>query len=103
MKQSTLRQLYLSYVIRNSLSTKIIDYGLYLYFLGLLFRNTVKAFSLLHIIKINHVSICKWIQKYKPKKFSHNSGIKEFVIDEIGIKVGSELIWLRGSMDPINK
>ncbi len=37
---------------RNRISPKIIDYGLYLNFLGLSFRNTAKA-SFLHVIKIS--------------------------------------------------
>ncbi len=32
---------------------KNIGYGLYLYFLGLSFRNTAKALSFLHLVKIS--------------------------------------------------
>ena len=53
---------------RNRISSQIIGYGLYLYFLGLSFRNTAKALSFLKMVKISHVSIWKWIQKVKPKK-----------------------------------
>ena len=49
---------------RNKTSSQIIGYGLHLYFLGLSFRNTAKALSFLKIVKISHVSIWKWIQKY---------------------------------------
>jgi putative transposase len=36
-----------------------------------------------------------WIQKYRPKKiFQRKKKIKEFIIDETLIKIGSELIWL---------
>ena len=84
---------------RNRTSSKIIGYGLHLYFLGLSFMNTSKALLFLHIIKISHVSIWHWIQKYKPKRFSHkNKKIKEYSCiqkDETAIKAGSsELIWL---------
>ena len=54
--------------LRNRTSSQIIGYGLYLYFLGLSFRNTAKALSFLKIVKISHVAIWKWIQKVKPKK-----------------------------------
>ncbi|HEY6535425.1 MAG TPA: hypothetical protein VIY08_06455 [Candidatus Nitrosocosmicus sp.] len=50
---------------RNRTPSQIISYGLYLYFLGLSFRSTVKALSFLHIIKISHISIWKWLQKYR--------------------------------------
>ena len=83
---------------RNRTSSKIIGYGLHLYFLGLSFRNTSKALLFLHIIKISHVSIWHRIQKYKPKRFSHKKEIKEYSCiqkDETAIKAGSsELIWL---------
>jgi putative transposase len=85
---------------RNRTSSKIIGYGLHLYFLGLSFRNTSKALSFLHIIKISHVSIWHWIQKYKPKRFSHKKEIKEYIIDETAIQAGSELIWLWVVIEP---
>ena len=40
---------------RNRTSSNIIGYGLYLYFLGLSFRNTAKALSFLLLVKIIHV------------------------------------------------
>jgi putative transposase len=85
---------------RNRISSQIIGYGLYLYFLGLSFRNTAKALSFLHIVKISHVSIWNWIQKYKPKKIHRKKKIEEFIIDETQIKVGSELIWLWVVIEP---
>jgi putative transposase len=88
---------------RNRTSLKIIGYGLYLYFLGLSFRNTAKALSFLKIIKISHVSIWHWIQKYKPKRFSHKREIKEYIVDETAIKAGSELIWLWVVIEPNDK
>src|SRR5690242_20256830 len=66
---------------RNRTPLQIIGYGLYLYFLGLSFRNTAKALSFLKIIKISHVSIWHWIQKYKPKRFLTRE-IKEYIVDE---------------------
>jgi putative transposase len=83
--------------------SQIIGYGLYLYFLGLSFRSTAKALSFLKIVKISHVSIWSWIQKYKPKKFHNKKKILEFVVDETAIKAGSELIWLWVVIEPICK
>jgi putative transposase len=80
---------------RNRTPSKCIGYGLYLYFLGLSFRNAAKALSFLQIVNRSHVSIWKWIQKYKPKKISmKRTQIQEYIIDETIIKVGSEYIWL---------
>jgi putative transposase len=88
---------------RNRTSTKIIGYGLYLYFLGLSFRSTAKALSFLKIIKISHVSIWHRIQKYKPRKYFKNKKIQEYIIDETAIKAGSELIWLWIVIEPKHK
>jgi hypothetical protein len=80
---------------RNRTPTQIIGYGLYLYFLDLSFINTAnKALSFLHIVKISHVTIWNWIQKYKPKRYHKKRKIKEYGINENLIKVGSEFIWL---------
>jgi putative transposase len=86
-------------ISRNRTYSKIIGYGLYLYFLGLSFRNTVKALSFLLLVKIRHVSIWNWIQKYKPKKIHRKKKILEYSYiqkDETAVKAGSELIWLCG-------
>jgi putative transposase len=89
---------------RNRTPSQFIGYGLYLYFLGLSFRNTAKALSFLHIVNISHVSIWKWIQKYKPKKASSKKkNISEYIIDETVIKAGSEYIWLWIAVEPKDK
>jgi hypothetical protein len=54
----------------NGAPSKCIGYGLCLHFLGLPFGNASKALSFLHIVKGNHVAVCKRIQKHKPKKMS---------------------------------
>jgi putative transposase len=88
---------------RNRTPSQIIGYGLYLYFLGLSFRNAAQALSFLLLVKISHVSIWKWIQKYKPKKYPKNKKIIGFIIDETAIKAGSELVWLWVIVEPKNK
>jgi putative transposase len=78
---------------RRRTKPKDIAYGLYLYFLGLSYRNTAKALS--RFVHRSHVSIWKWMQRYKPQKVSSKrKKIEEFVVDETVIKIGSELIWL---------
>ncbi len=74
-----------------------------MYFLGLSFRNAAKALSFLHLVKISHVSIWNWIQKYKPKKINEKKKINEYIIDETTVKVGSELIWLWVVIEPVDK
>ena len=88
---------------RNRTPSEFIGYGLYLYFLGLSYRNVAKALK--WFVKISHVSIWKWIQKYKPKKIfaKKNRKIDEYIIDETLIKIGSELIWLWVAIEPKDK
>ena len=89
---------------RNRTPSTIIRYGFYLSFLGLSFRNTAKALSFLNITKISHVSIWKWIQKYRPWKYFKNMKIKEYIIDETAIKAGSsDLVWLWVVIEPKHK
>ena len=83
--------------------SQIIGYGLCLYFFGLSFKNTAKALSFLNLVKISHVSIWNWMQKYKPWKYPKKKKIKEYIIDETAIKTGSELIWLWIVIEPKNK
>jgi hypothetical protein len=63
---------------KNRTSTKIIGYGLYLYFLGLSFRSTTKALSFLHIIKMSscfHLEMATKIQTKKTSKEKENQRI----------------------------
>ena len=84
---------------RQRTTTKIIAYSLYLYFLGLSYRNTARALQ--RFVKRSHVSIWKWIQKYRPKKISSTkTKVSEFIIDETLIKVGFDLIWLWVAIEP---
>jgi putative transposase len=83
---------------RQRTKPKDIAYSLYLYFLGLSYRNTAKALQ--RFVKRSHVRIWKWIQKYRPKKISSTkTKVSEFIIDETP-KVGSELIWLWVAIEP---
>ena len=80
---------------RNRTSFKDISYGLYLYFLGLSFRNASKALTSRIIKRSSHVSIWKWVQKYKPQKISQKRRkVSEFIIDETQIKVGNNYFWI---------
>ncbi len=60
---------------RNRTSLQIIGHELYLYFLGILFRNTTRALTFLKIIKISHGYIWNWIQKYRLKRFQKKKKI----------------------------
>ncbi len=87
---------------RNRTPSKYIGYGLYLYFLGLSYRNTSKALA--QFVKRSHVAVWKWIQKYKPKKIARKrKRISEFIIDETLVKIGSTYMWIWIAIEPENK
>ncbi len=85
---------------RNRTPSNIVGYGLYLYFLGLSFRNAAKALSFLKITKLSHVSIWKWIQKYRPWRHLKNKESKEYIIDQTAVKAGSELVCFELLLNP---
>lgn len=87
---------------RQRTEPKDIAYSLYLYFLGLSYRNTARALD--RFVHRSHVSIWKWIQKYNPRKIlSKKRKINGFVIDETLIRVGSKYLWLWVAIEPKHK
>jgi putative transposase len=87
---------------RKRTKPKDIAYSLYLYFLGLSYRSTAKALQ--RFVHRSHVSIWKWIQKYRPKRLlTERKKIDEFIIDETLIKIGSQYVWLWVAIEPKNK
>jgi putative transposase len=90
---------------RNRTSLYDIGCALYLYFLGLSTRSVAKALSFLNIVKRNHISIWKWIQKHQSRIMTlKRKNIYQFIVDETIIRVGSELIWLWVAIiEPENK
>ncbi|MGA6989708.1 MAG: hypothetical protein WBX81_04785 [Nitrososphaeraceae archaeon] len=79
---------------RSRTSSKYVYYVLQLYASGLSLRKTSERLSNV-LIRRNHVSIWKWIQRYKPKRILQTRRtISEFIIDETLIKAGSDYVWL---------
>lgn len=79
---------------RERTSTELVMYALYLYFLGLSFRNTSKALGPFKE-KRSHVDICNWVQQFNPKMiYSRKRTVTAFVIDETIIQIGNTHAWL---------
>ena len=89
---------------RQRTKSKDIAFSLYLYFLGLSYRNT-SAKALSRFVHRSHlVSIWKWMQKYKPQQIStKRKKIAEFIIDETQLKIGSHYIWIWVAIEPIHR
>jgi putative transposase len=90
---------------RERTSKELIMYALYLYFLGLSFRNTSKA--LIPFVeekdRRSHVAIWKWVQKFNPKYVYTCKRVSAFLIDETMLQIGSGDAWLWVAVEPIRK
>jgi putative transposase len=91
-------------VERERTSTEIIMYALYLYFLGLSFRNTSKAIQPFEVKGRSHVAIWKWVQRFNPKRLYSCKRVSAFLIDETMIHIGSDdEAWLWIAVEPIHR
>src|SRR5919197_3097870 len=91
----------MSLVERKRTSTELVMYALYLYFLGLSFRNTSKALEPFRE-KRSHVSVWDWVQRFNPKIiYSRKRRVTAFVIDETMIQIGGNEAWLWIAIEPI--
>jgi putative transposase len=92
----------MSLVERERTSTELVMYVLYLYFLGLSFRNTSKALEPFREKRI-HVTVWNWVQRFNPKIiYSRKRRVTAFVIDEAMIQIdrGNEA-WLWMAIEPV--
>jgi transposase-like protein len=72
-------------------------YGLYLYFLGLSFRNTSTALEPFKEKKRIHVAVGNWVQQFNPKiAYSRKTRVTAFLIDEtmIQIEYNNASLWI---------
>jgi putative transposase len=80
-------------------------YALYLYFLGLSFRNTSRALGPFKE-KRSHVSIWNWVQQqFNPKMIYSRKRrrVTAFVIDETMIQIGNtDDAWLWIAIEPVH-
>ena len=67
-------------------------YALYLYSLGLSFRNTSRALE--PFIELSHVAIWQWVQRFDPKQVYPCKRIAAFLIDETQLQIGSTEAWI---------
>ena len=80
-------------------------YALYLYFLGLNFRNTSKAIQPFQERGRSHVAIWKWVQRFNPRRlYCCKRRVFAFLIDETMLQIGySNEAWLWVADEPIHK
>lgn len=89
-------------VERERTSPEIVMYALYLYFLGLSFRNTARALE--PFAERSHVAMWEWVQKFDPKQVYHTcKRIAAFLIDETQMQIGGTEAWLWVAIEPIHR
>ena len=88
---------------RIRISTIVVMYSLYLYFLGLSLRNTSKALVIFKDDKRrSYVSVWNWIQRFDSCNIYKRKRVSAFIIDETVIQVGSQHFWLWFCIEPIH-
>src|ERR1051326_8494896 len=88
---------------RERTPTGLIMYALYLYFLGICFRNTAKALDPF-VEKRSHVAVWNWVQLFNPNKFYlRRTRVTAFIIDETMLQIGSDYAWLWVAVEPVHK
>ena len=85
---------------RERTSSEITMYGLYLYFLGLSFRNVSRAIE--PFIQRSHVAVWEWVQKFNPKQIYPCKRVSTFLIDETMIQIGNTKSWLWVAVEPVH-
>jgi putative transposase len=86
---------------RERTSAEVVMYALYLYFLGLSFRNTSKALE--PFTERSHVAIWGWVQRFNPGKIYSCERVAAFLIDETMIRIGADDAWLWVAIEPIHR
>ena len=73
---------------RNSTSTFVIMYSLYLYFFDLSLRNTSKALDIFDDEKRSHIAVWNWIQRFDSSQIYKRKRASAFIVDETSLKLG---------------
>ena len=88
---------------RERTSTEVVMYSLYLYFLGLSFRNSIRAIELFVDNGRSHVAVWEWVQKFNPntEHIYPCTRVAAFLIDETMVQIGHNEAWLWVAVEPV--
>ena len=94
----------MTYAKRNRTSVKDIGYALYLYFLGLSYREVHQKHypDLSEGVMSLRLEMGSTLQTRK-NIFQKKENISKFIIDETQIKVGQDYFWIWVAIEPIDK
>jgi len=77
-------------------------YGLYLYFLGLSFRDVSRALEPFGRGR-SHTAVWNWVQRYEPRRVFGVKRVPAFLVDETYVKVGSFEACVRVAVEPVHR
>jgi len=86
---------------RERTPTELIMYSLYLYFLGLSFRNTAKAIE--PFVDRTHVAIWYWVQQFCPERVYPCKRVAAYLIDETQVQIGTSEAWVWVATEPAHR
>lgn len=84
---------------RERTSTEVVAYALYLYFLGLSFRNTARAIE--PFADRSHVAVWEWVQRFSP--VYRRTRVAAYLIDETMVQIGHDEAWLWVAVEPVRR
>ena len=88
---------------RERTPTELVMYALYLYFLGLSFRNTAKAIQPFVDGGRSHVAIWYWVQQFEPVELYPCRRVAAYLIDESQVQIGGNEAWVWVATEPVHR
>jgi putative transposase len=86
---------------RKRTDPHVVLYALYLYFLGLSFRDVSHALEPFE--RRSHAAVWQWVQRYEPQRVFDVKRIQAFLVDETYVKVGSFEAWVWVAVEPVHR
>jgi putative transposase len=87
---------------RKRTDPRVVLYGLYLYFLGLSFRDVSLALGPFGGGR-SHTAVWSWVQRYEPRKVFGVKRVQAFLIDETYVQIGSFEAWVWVAVEPVHR
>ena len=79
----------------------VVLYALYLYALGLSFRNVSRALE--PFGGRSHAAVWQWVQRYEPHRVYDAKRVEAFLVDETYVRVGSFEAWVWVAVEPVHR
>lgn len=88
---------------RKRTDPHLVLYALYLYFLGLSFRNVSRALEPFGKEGRTFAAVWQWVQRFEPHRVFDVKRVQAFLVDETYVKVGSFEAWVWVAVEPVHR